>query len=55
MPYKKPLNCKRYGLNVWDRYDGGNNDWITYGHPKEWAIAYHGVNSPGAKVPARED
>jgi hypothetical protein len=25
--YHKPLNCKRYGLNVWDTYE--NNDWLV--------------------------
>ena len=25
-PYYPPTNCKRYGLNEIDKYDGGNND-----------------------------
>ena len=33
-----------YGLKVWDRYDGTNNDWLAYnGNKNEWAVAYHGI------------
>ena len=35
---------KGYGLNVWGKYDNGNNDWLAYnGNKNEWAIAYHGI------------
>ena len=35
-----------YGLRVWDKYDNGNNDWLSYnGNINEWAIAYHGIGS----------
>ena len=37
-----------FGLNVLNKYDGGNNDWLAYnGNKNEWAVAYHGI---GTKV-----
>ena len=37
---------KGYGLKVWDKYDGGNNDWLAHnGNQNEWAIAYHGIGT----------
>ena len=37
---------KGYGLKVWDKYDGGNNDWLACnGNQNEWAIAYHGIGT----------
>ena len=42
--YNPPKGWKGYGLNVYDKYDGGKNDWLDYdNNPNEWAIAYHGV------------
>ena len=42
--YVPPIGWKGFGLNVYDKYDDGNNDWIEYNNnPNEWAIAYHGV------------
>ena len=42
--YIPPNGWKGYGLNVTDKYDNGNNDWLAYdNNPNEWAIAYHGV------------
>jgi len=49
--YIPPKGWKGYGLNVFDKYDDGDTNWIECdNNPKEWAIAYHGVgrgsNSP---------
>ena len=34
-----------HGLNVWGRYDGGNNDWLAMnGNSNEWCVAYHATN-----------
>lgn len=43
--YDPPLNRIGYGLNVLDKYDGGDNSWLDY-HNKEGEcyIAYHGTN-----------
>ncbi len=36
---------KGYGLNVWEKYDGGNNDWLAHdNNPNEWCVAYHATN-----------
>ena len=33
-----------YGLNVLNKYDNGNNDWLACnGRQGEWCVAYHGV------------
>ena len=40
-PYYPPVGCHRYGLRVFDKYDGQNNDWLSYDNrPGEWCIAY---------------
>ena len=45
-PYKPPESWIGYGLKVFDRYDGGNNDWIDYNNnPGEWAVAYHSMGA----------
>ena len=37
---------KGFGLNVLDKYDNGNNDWIDCrGIKNEWAVAYHGIGT----------
>ena len=42
--YKPPEGWGGYGLNVLNKYDDGNNDWLACnGRPGEWCIAYHGV------------
>lgn len=42
--YDPPLGYHGYGLNVKDRYDNGNNDWLHFCNiPGEWCIAYHGT------------
>lgn len=51
--YNKPLDCKRFGLYVWDRYE--DNSWLEYDNQNEWAIAYHGVWAPDAKSTLPED
>ena len=45
-PYRPPESWIGYGLKVFDRYDGGNNDWIDYNNnPGEWAVAYHSMGA----------
>ena len=42
--YFPPLGWRGFGLNVLDRYDDGNNDWLSNnGNQNEWAVAYHGI------------
>ena len=44
--YIPPEGWIGYGLNVGGRYDGGNNDWLSYEHPKnEYAIAYYPIKN----------
>ena len=31
---------KEYNLNVYNKFDGGNNDWTNYNGNNEWAKAY---------------
>ena len=39
--YLPPSGWDRYGLNVFDKYDNRNNDWLKYDNTKgEWCIAY---------------
>lgn len=50
MPYFQPVYGTRFGLKVSKLYDNGNQDWLSmYGHPKEWAIAFHGIGLPHGK------
>jgi hypothetical protein len=43
-PYYPPLGWIGIGLNVLDKYDNGNNEWIgMINSPGEWCVAYHGV------------
>ena len=43
-PYDPPIGWTGIGLNVKDRFDDGNNDWIGMCNSKnEWCVAYHGV------------
>ena len=43
-PYNPPDGWWGLGLNVINRYDNGNNDWLACdGRPGEWCIAYHGA------------
>ena len=42
--YRPPEGWVGYGLNVLNKYDNGNNDWLACnGRAGEWCIAYHGV------------
>jgi len=46
MPYDPPIGWIGIGLNVWDKYDNGNNTWIgMINCPREWCVAYHGVGN----------
>ena len=39
--YLPPEGWDRYGLNVYNKYDNCNNDWLSYDNRKgEWCIAY---------------
>eukprot|EP00930_Biecheleria_cincta_P013518 TRINITY_DN12005_c0_g1_i1.p1 TRINITY_DN12005_c0_g1~~TRINITY_DN12005_c0_g1_i1.p1 ORF type:complete len:743 (+),score=141.41 TRINITY_DN12005_c0_g1_i1:115-2343(+) len=41
--YRTPAGWKRVALNVWNKYDGGDNTWLGMeGKAGEWAVAYHG-------------
>ena len=43
-PYKPPNGWIGYGLNVLNKYDNGNNDWLACnGRQGEWCIAFHGA------------
>jgi len=43
-PYNPPNGWIGYGLNVLNKYDDGNNDWLACnGRPGEWCVAYHGA------------
>ena len=43
-PYNPPDGWIGFGLNVLNKYDDGNNDWLACdGRPGEWCIAYHGA------------
>ena len=42
--YIPPDGWIGFGLNVVNKYDGGNNDWLSCdGRQGEWCIAYHGA------------
>ena len=48
--YDPPIGYMGFGLNVKDRYDNGNNDWLDYHNNKnEWYIAYHGTDGNAFK------
>jgi len=43
-PYDPPIGWIGIGLNVIDKYDNGNNNWIGMNNSEgEWCVAYHGV------------
>ena len=43
--YIPPVGWTRFGLKVFDKYDNGNNDWLSYDNRKgEWCIAYSGLS-----------
>jgi hypothetical protein len=42
--YKPPIGWIGFGLNVLNKYDNGNNDWLACnGRSGEWCVAYHGA------------
>ena len=46
MDYFPPQGWIAYGINVTNKYDNGNNDWIgNDGNKNEWAVAYHGIGT----------
>ena len=46
--YIPPMGWTGYGLNVMNKYDNGNNDWLAMnGNANEWAVAYHGIGKAG--------
>ena len=52
-PYNPPDGWIGFGLNVINKYDNGNNDWLASdGRPGEWCVAYHGacVNSSSEQI-----
>ena len=43
-PYNPPDGWIGHGLNVLNKYDNGNNDWLACnGREGEWCMAYHGA------------
>jgi hypothetical protein len=43
-PYYPPYGWSAYGINVLNKYDNKNNDWLSCdGRPGEWCVAYHGA------------
>ena len=44
--YIPPLSWTAYGINIYDKYDFGNNNWLgnTNGM-EEFAVAYYGINN----------
>ena len=43
-PYNPPDGWIGFGLNVINKYDNGNNDWLACdGRPGEWCVAFHGA------------
>ena len=43
--YLPPDGWDRYGLNVYNKYDNRNNDWLSYENiPGEWCIGYSWLN-----------
>ena len=43
--YYPPNGWYRCGVRVYNIYDGGNNDWLTWeeGKKGQWSICYHGI------------
>ena len=43
--YIPPKGWKGFGLNVWNKYDNENNDWLAFDdNSNEWAVAYYGIS-----------
>ena len=44
IPYNPPRGWIGFGLNVINKYDNGNNDWLACdGREGEWCVGYHGI------------
>ena len=45
--YYPPNGWYRCGVRVYNIYDGGNNDWLTWeeGKKGQWSICYHGITT----------
>ena len=44
--YIRPLNWTAYGLNISEKYDFGDNNWLGNTNKKgEFAVAYYGINN----------
>ena len=42
--YIPPIGWVGFGLNVINKYDNKNNDWLACdGRPGEWCVGYHGI------------
>jgi len=42
--YRPPVGWIGFGLNVINKYDNGNNDWLACdGREGEWCVGYHGA------------
>lgn len=49
--YYPPVGWHRFGLKVFDQYDNGDNDWLSYDNRKgEWCIAYSGLSGINRKI-----
>ena len=49
--YDAPIGWIGIGLNVFDKYDNGDNLWIGNNNSKgEWAVAYHGIGRGGGDI-----
>ena len=43
--YYPPVGWWKYGLNVMNKYDNVNNDWLSNDNrPGEWCISYSGLS-----------
>ena len=43
LPYNPPIGWIGFGLDVINKYDNKNNDWLACdGRDGEWCVAYHG-------------
>lgn len=48
--YIPPFGYKGYGISAMGKYDGGNDDWLSYnGRDGEFAVAYLGIGHSSGK------
>ena len=44
--YIPPYGWTGFGLNILDKYDNGNNNWMSYNHaPNEYCVAYYPIKN----------